>query len=81
MREMKATLLQQVESHLLKISLVKISGEIRRRGLEARIVTCIHDSIWVEAAVDQAAEVHDIMETLMTTAMSISVPLFIDFEE
>ena len=46
MREMKATLLQQVESHLLKVSLVRLSGEITRRGLDARIVACIHDSLW-----------------------------------
>ncbi len=36
MREMKATLLQQVESHLLKLSLVGIGTELKERGLDAR---------------------------------------------
>jgi DNA polymerase I len=80
MREMKATLLQQVESHLLKVSLVKLRDQISRRGLDARIVACIHDSIWVEAALDEAAEVREIMETVMTAAMSLSVPLQVDVE-
>ena len=53
MREMKATLLQQVGSHLLKLSLIRLSDEIRRRGLDAKIVACIHDSIWVEGSVDK----------------------------
>lgn len=81
MREMKATLLQQVESHILKASLVKLREEIRRRGVDGRIVACIHDSIWVEAAAEEKSEVREIMETVMTTAMSLTVPLSVDFEE
>jgi DNA polymerase I len=81
MREMKATLLQQVESHLLKVSLVKLSGEIRRRGLDARIVACIHDSMWVEAPAEEERGVREIMETVMTTVMRLSVPLLVDFED
>jgi len=49
MREMKATLLQQVESHLLKVSLTKLSVDLTAKGMDARIVACIHDSIWLEA--------------------------------
>ncbi len=80
MREMKATLLQQVESHLLKLSLLKIGGEISKIGLDARMVACIHDSIWVETPLAEEADVREIMETVMTTAMSLSVPLSLDFE-
>lgn len=80
MRKMKATLLQQVESHLLKVSLVKLREGIRRRGMDARIVACIHDSIWIEAVVEEEAEIRMIMETAMTTAVSLSVPLPVDFE-
>ena len=81
MREMKATLLQQVESHLLKVSLVMLSEEIRRRGLDARIVASIHDSVWVESAEEEEHEVREVMERVMTTAVSdFMVPLQIDFE-
>lgn len=80
MREMKATLLQQVESHLLKVALVRLSSEIRASGSNARIVACIHDSIRIEAAVEEEREIREIMETVMTTAMSLSVPLAVDFE-
>ena len=81
MREMKATLLQQVESHLLKVSLVRLSAELKRSGMDARIVACIHDSIWVELAEEEGHEVREIMERVMTTAMSLSVPLSVDFED
>jgi DNA polymerase I len=80
-REMKATLLQQVESHLLKVSLVRLSVELKEKDLDARIVACIHDSIWVEAPMDEAKNVRQIMEEVMTTAISLSVPLAVDFED
>jgi len=79
-RGVKATLLQQVESHLLKASLVRLDGEFRRIGLDARIVACIHDSIWVETAVDEETEVRTVMEKVMTAAVRLSIPLVIDFE-
>jgi DNA polymerase I len=80
MREMKATLLQQVESHLLKVSLIKVGTEIERKGLDARIVACIHDSVWIETPMDDATNVRQIMEGVMTIAMNLSVPLAVDFE-
>jgi len=79
-RIMKATLLQQVESHLLKLSLTGLRGEIKSRGLNARIVACIHDSIWVEAVAEEEDEVTRIMEATMTTVMRLSVPLSVNFE-
>jgi len=81
MREMKATLLQQVESHLLKVSLVRLSAEFEEKGLDARMVACVHDSIWVESSAGKEREVREIMETVMTTATSLSVPLLVDFED
>lgn len=57
MREMKATLLQQVESHLLKVSLLRLNGELKRKGMDARIVVCIHDSIQVETPENEEPEV------------------------
>ncbi len=79
MREMKATLLQQVESHVLKVSLVKLDSELKKKGLDARIVACIHDSAWVETSVEEELEVREVMERVMTKAISLSVPLSVDF--
>ena len=78
MREMNATLLQQVESHLLKVSLIMLTKEIIRRVLDARIVACIHDSIWVEAAADEEPEVRRITTEVMKTAGELGVPLDVD---
>ena len=80
MREMKATLLQQVESHLLKASLVQLSSEIKRRGLDGRTVACIHDAIWMETAVEEVPKVRKVMEEVMTIGGDLDVPLEVDFD-
>jgi DNA polymerase-1 len=80
MREMKATLLQQVESHLLKVALVRLNTEIKGKGLDARIVACIHDSIWVEAAAEEDAEVRRIMTEVMTGAAKLDEPWEVDIK-
>ena len=65
----------------VKASLVRISAELKGKCLDARIVACIHDSIWVESSLREETDVLEIMERVMTTAISLSVPLSVDFEE
>jgi DNA polymerase-1 len=55
-RVMKATLLQQVESHLLKLALIKLHTELKALDTRAKIVMAVHDSIWVEAPKQEAQE-------------------------
>jgi hypothetical protein len=59
MREMKATLQQQVESHLLKVSLVRLSSEIKRKSPGSMIVACIHDSIRIGTPLREKAHEGD----------------------
>ena len=49
-------------------------------GLEAMIVACIHDSIWVEALGDREPEVRRIMTKVMPEAGKMDVPLEADFD-
>jgi hypothetical protein len=41
----------------------------------------IHDSVWIETPLAEKAVAREIMETVMTTAMSLSAPLSVVFEE
>jgi DNA polymerase I-like protein with 3'-5' exonuclease and polymerase domains len=78
-RIMKATLLQQVESHLLKLALIRLHSEFQLRSADARIVAAIHDSLWVECLKKEAAQVRHLMETTLTTVAKLEVPLEVDF--
>lgn len=65
----------------LTVSLVRLHAEIKRRGLDAWIVACIHDAIWLETSMEEEREVRRIMEGVTTTAMSLLAPPLVDFEE
>ena len=80
MEEMKATLLQQVESHLLKVSLIRLSKKIKRKGMDARIVACIQDSIWGDAPAEEESKFRKVMVEVMITAAMLDVPLQADFD-
>jgi DNA polymerase I len=79
-REMQATLLQQVESHILKLSLIKLAGELKNLGSRSRIVMIIHDAIWVEAPEEDAGRVRELMRYVMTESYPLDVPLDVDFD-
>lgn len=61
-----------IHIHLLKVSLVRLSQAFKGRGLDARIVACVHDSIWVEAILGEEAVVREILEQVMTTVCFFS---------
>jgi DNA polymerase I len=79
-RIMKATLLQQIESHLLKLALIRLHAELKARNMEARIVMSIHDSLWVECPEEEAEQVRHLMRKMMTTAAKLRVPLEVDIK-
>ncbi len=79
-RIMKATLLQQVESHLLKLALIRLDSELKVHSTGSRIVMIIHDAIWIEAQEEEADGVRHVMKRIMTTAAQLSVPLEVDIK-
>jgi len=40
----------------------------------------IHDSIWVEAPADEQSEVRELMQSVMTNATDLAVPLQVEFD-
>ncbi len=79
-RIMKATLLQQVESHLLKVALIRLHSELKARSTGAPIVMIIHDAIWVECLKEEAEQVRHLVRKMMTTAAKLKVPLEVDIK-
>ncbi len=79
-RIMKATLLQQVESHLLKLALINLHSELQALSMGARIVMAIHDALWVECLKEEAEQVRHLLRKMMITAGKLKVPLEVDIE-
>lgn len=77
-RIMKATLLQQVESHLLKLALIRLHSELKANNTGARIVAAIHDAVWIECPEEEVEQVRHLMRMIMTTASELRIPLAVD---
>ncbi len=63
-RIMEATLLQQVESHLLKVALIRLRSELKARNIGTRIVMVIHDALWVECPEEEAEQVRHLVRKM-----------------
>lgn len=79
-RIMKATLLQQVESHLLKLALIRLHSELKALSAGARIVMALHDAIWVECSEEEAEQIRHLVRKMMTTAAKLKVPLEVEIK-
>lgn len=71
---------QQIEADLIKTAMVLLDEIFRRKGTKARIVTMIHDSIWVEAPHGEDKEVRNLVQTTMTTLGKLEVALGVDVD-
>jgi len=80
-RSVKATILQQAEADVLTLVFVTLQAIFQKRKMKSRIVTIIHDAIWVEAPEEEAELARTLMEDTMKDAVEFSlVPLEVDFK-
>lgn len=80
-RQVKATVLQQLEADILKMGVIQLQMLFRRRGMKSRIVMTIHDAVYVEAPQEEEERARELLKTTMETAVELPVvPLEVDLE-
>lgn len=70
--------IQGSAADIMKLAMVAVDQELRRRNMKSRIVLQIHDELLVEAAKEEADEVIRILEDKMKHAASLRVPLEVE---
>jgi DNA polymerase I len=60
--------IQGTNADMLKVAMAAIRGRLRREGLQARMVNCVHDEILVEAPEGDAWDVSEIVREEMVAA-------------
>jgi len=73
--------IQGTNADMLKIAMATIRKRLKREGLDAMIVNCVHDEILVEAADGDAHDVADVVAEEMIKAGEIfikKVPVLVD---
>jgi DNA polymerase I len=70
--------IQGTASDIVKIAMLKVDEELKRAGLESRLLMQVHDELLVEVPDKEVANVSEILKHEMETAVSLDVPLVAD---
>ena len=73
--------IQGTAADIMKIAMIAVDRELRRRGLKSRIVLQIHDELLVETAKDEAEEVKALLVDKMKHAADLKVALEVEAQE
>jgi DNA polymerase I len=72
------TPIQGTAADIIKIAMVKVFNELREKNYTARLILQVHDELIVEAPMNEAEEVKEIVKESMEKAMNLSIPLKVD---
>ena len=75
------TPIQGTAADIMKIAMIKVYREIKKRNLEAKIVLQVHDEMMLEVPTKEVEEVKQIMKESMQTAAELKVPLIAEISE
>ena len=70
--------IQGTAADIIKLAMINVNREIKRRGLKSRLILQIHDELLVEAALDEVDEVRTLLVENMENAYKLEVPLYVD---
>ena len=62
----------------MKIAMIDVDRELRKRGLRSRIVLQIHDELLIEAPLEEEEEVKNLLTDRMKHAASLQVALEVE---
>ncbi len=75
------TPIQGTAADIMKIAMIKVYKEIKKRNLKSKIVLQVHDEMMIEAPEEEKEEIKDILKQSMQTAVNLNVPLIADISE
>ncbi len=72
------TPIQGSAADIIKIAMVKVWRELKKKNLKSRLILQVHDELIVETAIDELEQVKEIVKTNMESAAELSAPLVAD---
>ena len=75
------TPIQGTAADIMKIAMINVNKELKKRGLEAKIVLQVHDEMMIEAPESEKEEIKDIMKREMESAIQLNIPLVAEISE
>ena len=75
------TPIQGTAADIMKIAMIKVYKELKKNSLKAKIVLQVHDEMMIEAPIEEAEEVKQILKNNMENVAQLKVPLVADVIE
>jgi len=72
------TPIQGTAADMIKIAMVRLDGEIARRGLRSRMILQVHDELVFEVAPRETDEMESLVRESMESALALDVPVRVD---
>ncbi|HCT63849.1 MAG TPA: DNA polymerase I [Lachnospiraceae bacterium] len=67
--------IQGSAADIIKIAMVKVHNEIKKRGLKSRLILQVHDELLIETHINEIEEVSALLKDNMENAVSLKVPM------
>ena len=75
------TPIQGTAADIMKIAMINVYNEIKKRNLKSKIVLQVHDEMMIEAPKEEVEEIKEIVVRLMQSATELKVPLIAQISE
>ena len=75
------TPIQGTAADIMKIAMIKVYRELKKRNLKSKIVLQVHDEMMLEVLPEEKEEIKIMMKEAMETAASLNVPLIAEISE
>ena len=70
--------IQGTAADIIKLAMIAVREELKKRGMRSRLILQIHDELLIEAAKEEVEEVEKLLEEKMVHAAELAVPLYVD---
>ena len=75
------TPVQGTAADIMKIAMIKVFNELKKRKLQTKIVLQVHDEMMLEAPIEEKEVVKNLLQECMENAATLQVPLIADVSE
>lgn len=75
------TPIQGTAADIIKIAMIRVHKELKKRQLRSKLILTVHDELLIEAHKDEIAEVSQILKQEMEGAAVLRVPLHVDVHQ
>ena len=72
------TPIQGTAADIIKIAMVRVYRELKKRGMRSRLILQVHDELIIEAAPDEVEQARALLKECMEGAAKLHVPLTVD---